>query len=106
MESMESMEAVDSMDYSIPFHMIHGQNLHFITVYTLFHMESMESIHSIWTPYGNHRGVVSTVSCGLWVLAAIAAVLRGYHLPSLVESDMPSLRHSLYRHILYLPSVS
>ena len=46
------------------------------------------------------------VSCGLWVLAAIAAVLRGYHLPPLVESDMPSLRHSLYRHILYLPSVS
>ena len=49
-------------DRSIPFHIFHGQNLHFITVYTLFHMESMESIHSIWTPYGNHRGVVSTVS--------------------------------------------
>ena len=45
------------------------------------------------------------VSCGLWVLVGIAAVLQGYHLPSLTESDMLTLRHSLYRHVFYLPSV-
>ena len=40
------------------------------------------------------------VSCGLWILVGIAAVLQGYHLPSLTESDMLTPRHSLYRHVL------
>ena len=35
--------------------MFHGQNLYFITVYKLFHMESMESTHSIWKPSGSGK---------------------------------------------------
>ena len=44
------------------------------------------------------------VSCGLWVIAGIAAVLRGYHFTGLTEEDMHSLWSSLYRHVVYLPS--
>jgi len=44
------------------------------------------------------------VSCGLWVVAGIAAILRGYHLTGLTEEDMKDLRSLLYRHVLYLPS--
>ncbi|RDB20436.1 putative ubiquitin-like-specific protease 1B, partial [Hypsizygus marmoreus] len=42
--------------------------------------------------------------CGLWVLAGIAAVLRGFHVPGLCEADMPSFRELLHRYILGLPS--
>ena len=38
----------------------HSQTLYFIIFHTPFHMESMESTHSIWSPYGNYRGVLST----------------------------------------------
>ena len=44
------------------------------------------------------------VSCSLWVLAGIAAILQGHHLPSLTKSDMLTLHRSLYRQVLYLPS--
>lgn len=44
------------------------------------------------------------VSCGLWVVASIAAILRGYHLTGLSEDDMKNLRSLLYHHVLYLPS--
>ena len=38
-------------------------------------MESMESTHSIWTPYGNHQGVVSTAIFGPYIsLATVLAV--------------------------------
>lgn len=40
--------------------------------------------------------------CGLWVLASIAAVLRGYHATALQESDMITFWHSLYEHFLCL----
>jgi len=42
-------------------------------------------------------------SCGLWVLACIAAVLRGFHTTGLRERELPAFRQTLLRHILYLP---
>ena len=41
-------------------------------------------------------------SCGLWVLACIAAVLQGSHTTGLKERELPEFRHSLLRHILSL----
>lgn len=46
------------------------------------------------------------VSCGLWVVAAIAAVLRGYLVTALTEDDLLELRSLIYRHVLYLPSAT
>ena len=46
--------------------------------------------------------VTSSYSCGLWVLAVIAAVLRGCHMTSLVEDDMGDLRRAILRHVIYL----
>jgi hypothetical protein len=46
----------------------------------------------------------STYDCGLWVLAAIAAVLAGRHLPGLKEEDMGGFRSQLYHLVLSLPS--
>lgn len=44
------------------------------------------------------------VDCGLWVLAAIAAVLSGYHTTGLEEGDMARLRYLLLQHLLRLPT--
>ncbi|KAG2048172.1 hypothetical protein BDR06DRAFT_896156, partial [Suillus hirtellus] len=41
--------------------------------------------------------------CGVWVLAAIAAVLRGRHVTGLCEDDMHHLRHYLRALILSVP---
>ncbi|GLB38031.1 hypothetical protein LshimejAT787_0410820 [Lyophyllum shimeji] len=41
--------------------------------------------------------------CGLWVLATIAAWLRGFHATGVSEGDMEELRRLLLRHLLVLP---
>jgi len=41
--------------------------------------------------------------CGLWVLAQIAAVLRGYDITNLCEGDMRGFRHYLQSVILSIP---
>ncbi|KAF6747718.1 hypothetical protein DFP72DRAFT_821404 [Ephemerocybe angulata] len=40
--------------------------------------------------------------CGVWVLAAIASFLRGYHTPRMSEEDITVFRSYLYRHALHL----
>jgi Ulp1 family protease len=42
-------------------------------------------------------------NCGVWVLACIAAVLRGYHLPAIKESDIVVFRSFLSHLALSLP---
>ena len=44
------------------------------------------------------------VDCGLWVLATISAVLRGFHVAKLVEEDMVHFRTLLLSHLLVLPA--
>lgn len=44
----------------------------------------------------------NSYDCGLWVLAAIAAVLRGKHTTGLVESEIGVFRQALLRNIVYL----
>ncbi|KAG1727949.1 uncharacterized protein EDB91DRAFT_1239464 [Suillus paluster] len=46
-----------------------------------------------WTAY----------DCGVWVLASIAAVLRGHHVTGLHEDDMCHLRHHLRALVLSIP---
>ncbi|TFK17498.1 hypothetical protein FA15DRAFT_734591, partial [Coprinopsis marcescibilis] len=41
--------------------------------------------------------------CGVWVLMVISAILRGFHLPSLDEHNLPYFRHLLYQYVLRLP---
>lgn len=41
--------------------------------------------------------------CGVWVLAAIAAALQGYHVPGMAEYEVRSLRHELYRAVMAQP---
>ncbi|KAG6369442.1 hypothetical protein JVT61DRAFT_14860 [Boletus reticuloceps] len=41
--------------------------------------------------------------CGVWVLAQIAAVLRGAHVTNLTENDMPAFRRHLYILIRRMP---
>ncbi|KAF9231589.1 hypothetical protein BU15DRAFT_90869 [Melanogaster broomeanus] len=41
--------------------------------------------------------------CGIWVLATIAAVLRGYDATGLKETDMPAFRHYLRALVLSIP---
>ena len=42
-------------------------------------------------------------SCGLWVLAGIAAVLRGCHVTGLKEGELKTFRQALVRHVYALP---
>ena len=42
-------------------------------------------------------------SCGLWVLAGIAAVLRGCHVTGLKEGELETFRQALVRHVYALP---
>ncbi|KAJ7578925.1 hypothetical protein C8J56DRAFT_797027 [Mycena floridula] len=44
--------------------------------------------------------------CGIWVLAWISAVLRGFWTSDLVESRLPQLRSLLYNACLYIPAVT
>jgi len=41
--------------------------------------------------------------CGLWVLAQVAAVLRGYDITNLREEDMGGFRQYLQSLILSIP---
>ncbi|KAF8444153.1 hypothetical protein L210DRAFT_3611346 [Boletus edulis BED1] len=41
--------------------------------------------------------------CGIWVLATVAATLRGFHVTSLTERDMPAFRAYLHNCVLSLP---
>ena len=41
-------------------------------------------------------------SCGLWVLAGIAAVLRGCHVTGIREGEIHDFRHLILRHIMNL----
>ncbi|KIK11113.1 hypothetical protein PISMIDRAFT_123271, partial [Pisolithus microcarpus 441] len=43
--------------------------------------------------------------CGLWVLAQIAAVLRGCEITGLREEDMIMFRKFLYIQVLRIPTV-
>jgi hypothetical protein len=45
----------------------------------------------------------NTYDCGVWVLACIAAVLRGYHVTGCLEEDMLALRNILVKLICNLP---
>ncbi|KAG6376561.1 hypothetical protein JVT61DRAFT_1537 [Boletus reticuloceps] len=42
--------------------------------------------------------------CGIWVLATVAATLRGFHVTSLTERDMPAFRAYLHICVLSLTS--
>jgi hypothetical protein len=41
--------------------------------------------------------------CGIWVLAAIIAVLRGWHVTGVREVDIGDLRHYLSTLVLSIP---
>jgi hypothetical protein len=45
----------------------------------------------------------STISCGLWVLATIGAVLSGKHVTGMTEADMVPFRTILLQRVLTLP---
>ena len=57
-----------------------------------------------WTarPLLSHAVQSTPYDCGLWVLAAIAAVLRGKHTTGLAEQDMGALRRELLQNIICL----
>ena len=41
--------------------------------------------------------------CGVWVLATVAAAIRGFHVTGLHEKDMPLFRRYLYMSALSIP---
>ena len=43
-------------------------------------------------------------SCGLWVLAAVAAILRGHHTTGVCEREIAEFRMLLYKWSLTLPA--
>ncbi|KIK14419.1 hypothetical protein PISMIDRAFT_117052, partial [Pisolithus microcarpus 441] len=43
--------------------------------------------------------------CGLWVLAQIAAMLRGYKITGLREEDMIRFQRFLYMQVLCIPAI-
>jgi Ulp1 family protease len=53
-----------------------------------------------------HQMQSNGVDCGLWVLATIAASLRGFHVTGLTEEDMCDLRATLLHRLLALPVLS
>ncbi|KAI6016737.1 hypothetical protein EDC04DRAFT_2577343, partial [Pisolithus marmoratus] len=44
--------------------------------------------------------------CGLWVLAQIATMLRGYEITGLREKDMRMFQRFLYMQVLCIPTVA
>lgn len=80
----------------------------FITTLVLCSNSEGHPLHIItdegWTARPLLAGAVQSTpyDCGLWVLAAIAAVLRGMHTTGLVEGDMGAFRQELLRNIIYL----
>ncbi|KAJ2934568.1 hypothetical protein H1R20_g2518, partial [Candolleomyces eurysporus] len=45
----------------------------------------------------------NSYDCGIWVIAFIVSVLRGFTLPGLNESDIATFRDALLQHVLHLP---
>ena len=46
----------------------------------------------------------NTYDCGLWVLAGITAILRGFDITGLEEADMPWFRKYLAGLVMTLPA--
>lgn len=65
----------------------------------------LHAITSGWTvqPTVIHPRQTNQVDCGIWVIANIAAVLAGFTVTGIQESDILSLRQSLLRCIAALP---
>ena len=57
-----------------------------------------------WTaePLLLHAIQTDHFSCGVWVLAGIAAVLRGHHVTGIREGEIHKFKQALLQHILYL----
>ncbi|KAG2021067.1 sentrin-specific protease [Coprinopsis cinerea AmutBmut pab1-1] len=47
----------------------------------------------------------NSYDCGVWTLACIASLLRGFHLPAITENEVHLFRHILLQHVLALPVV-
>lgn len=60
-----------------------------------------------WTAFPVNVEVVqrSPVTCGVWVLAQIAAVLRGYHVTGISENGISLFRDILYQLVLVQPCI-
>jgi hypothetical protein len=58
------------------------------------HLEYLYQVHTLQT---------NDYDCGVWVLAAIAAVLRGYHVTALAEHDMRWWRRFVHTLVLTQP---
>ncbi|KAG2092120.1 uncharacterized protein F5147DRAFT_585970 [Suillus discolor] len=54
-------------------------------------------------PLNIHRLQNNSYDCGVWVLAALSAVLRGRHVTGLREDDIVHMRHYLFTLTLSLP---
>jgi Ulp1 family protease len=54
-------------------------------------------------PVSVHVRQTNSHDCGVWVLACIAAVLRGYHVTGLTEDDMVSVRKYIADFVCSLP---
>ncbi|KAJ7588018.1 hypothetical protein C8J56DRAFT_889864 [Mycena floridula] len=61
--------------------------------------ETINPKPKVWTlsPLSTSRIQFNGHDCGLWVLAVAAAWLRGCHVPSLTEEEMPEFRHACLR---------
>jgi hypothetical protein len=86
------------------------------------HGHSIDLVESGWTasptsvgpfqclliPFAHHYQVdrlqTNGHDCGVWVLASVAAVLRGFDVTGFSEADMPWFRQFLLYHILSLPA--
>ena len=49
---------------------------------------------------------MNSYDCGVWVLATVAAVLRGFDATGLKEVEMADFRHYLHCLVLALPTLS
>lgn len=69
------------------------------------HQEPCRVITEGWTAKPLCISPVQTngYDCGVWVLAAIAAVLQGYHAPGIAEAQVRLFRHELYRAVMAQP---
>lgn len=54
-------------------------------------------------PVVTHPVQSNDYDCGLWCLAQIAAILRGFDFTGLCEQDMPAFRHYLHELIVRIP---
>ncbi|KAJ2917427.1 hypothetical protein MD484_g3033, partial [Candolleomyces efflorescens] len=79
-----------------------------VTAATEHGYSHLPPVDSRWVgnPFLVQSAQTSTYSCGLWVLALVAAIIRGYHLPGLGEHDLERFRNLLYWWTLTLPLAS